>query len=126
LVRVGTTGVAGVTVIEVNLAVLTVSVADPLTFWYEAVICVVPMLTAVAKPVLLIRATFAAEDVHWTCDVRSCEVPSLKTAVAVNCCVPAIPIVGSAGVTVIEVGTPSVTVKAAEAERPSYVASIVA
>lgn len=99
LVRVGTIGAAGSTVIEVSLAEDTLRVADPMTFWNTALIFVLPMLSAFAKPVLLTSATTAEEDSHWACEVTSCVLPSAKTAVAVYCCVPPIPIAVVAGVT---------------------------
>lgn len=125
LARVGITGLPGDTMIETRADELTLRVAEPLTFWNTAVICAVPMLRAFAKPVLLIRATLAEEDIHWACAVTSCVLPSAKPAVAVYCCVPPIPIDLIAGVTEIDVGVPSTTVTLAVAETPLYVAVMV-
>jgi len=46
-----TDAVAGVTEIEVNVAAVTVSGADPLTFPEEAVMVAVPAATPFANPV---------------------------------------------------------------------------
>src|SRR6185295_11677983 len=63
---------------------------------------VLPGLTAVARPVLLIVATLVLEDVHATWLVRFCVVPLEYVPVAVNCCVAPVEIVGVAGVTAMD------------------------
>ena len=57
-------GLAGVTAIEVKVGGVTVRPVDPLTVPDVAVIVLVPCALLVAKPVLDIVATPAAEDVH--------------------------------------------------------------
>ena len=70
----------------------------------EAVIEVVPCATPVAKPEAEIVAVAVVEEVHVTVPEMSEVDPSLKVAVAVNCCVdPTFRCAGEAGVTAIEV-----------------------
>jgi hypothetical protein len=92
---------AGVTV---NISTLLVT---PLAV---AVICVVPGLTPVARPLaLLICATLVVplDQVKVTPDIV---FPLLSLAVAVNCCVAFTAIKGDAGVTVIAATVGAVTV----------------
>src|SRR6266568_6668078 len=111
--------------IETSDAVVTVSVADPLTAPYEAVIVVTPSLTPVATPVSLMKAKLATEEFQDTCNVRSWVVLSVKTPVAVNCTFPLIPTTVVAGVTTIAVRAAGVTVRVAESVREPYATVIV-
>ncbi len=69
---------AGVTVIEETVAVLTVSGAEPVTPLKLAVMLVVPELTAVAVFVPPIVATAVLVEFQLESFVMSCSVPSLK------------------------------------------------
>jgi hypothetical protein len=68
---------AGVTAIESNAAGFTVSVVDPVTAPEVALIVVVPDATALAKPALLMVATFVAVDFQVAELVRFLVLPSL-------------------------------------------------
>jgi hypothetical protein len=68
---------AGVTAIEVRTAAVTVSVADPLNVPDAALMVVVPLATAVAKPALLTVAAPVAEEAQVAVPVRFCVVPLL-------------------------------------------------
>ena len=76
--------VAGVTVIDVSCAAVTVTVAVLLTGPRVAVIVAVPAETPVTRPPLTV-ATFVALEFHVACEVMSCVVPSLYTPCADNC-----------------------------------------
>ncbi len=86
---------------------LTVSVVVPVTFELEeeedelvdAVIVVVPIATAVARPEELMVAKVGFDEAHVTDDVMSFVDPSPSVAVAVNCCVLLGCTVGFTGVT---------------------------
>ena len=78
-------GFAGVTATETSVAAVTVSVVLPETEPEIARMVVDPVLTAVAKPAVLIAATVPAEELHVAVLVRFCVVPSVKVPVAVNC-----------------------------------------
>jgi len=67
------------------------------------VIVLLPVLWAVASPVLLMVATFVEDDFHVTDEVRSLLVLSPNVPVAVNCCVALSWMVGFDGV--IEIAT---------------------
>jgi hypothetical protein len=74
-------GVAGVTVIEVMTAEVTVRVVDPETAPETAVMVVVPAVTAFARPwvgvLVLTLATAGFEELHVALAVRFCVLPSL-------------------------------------------------
>ena len=76
----GTLGVAGVTPMDMSVAAVTVSVADPDTLPSVAVIVSDPWPVAVARPLdpvaLLTAATLVAEDVQLAELVRFCVVLS--------------------------------------------------
>jgi hypothetical protein len=95
-------GFAGVTVIEVRVAVVTESVVDPVTLSSVAVIVDEPTPTPVAKPAVEMVATDEVEELQVTELVRFCGLPLLYVPVAVNCSVPPAEIDGFTGVTVIE------------------------
>jgi hypothetical protein len=97
--------VAGVTVIESSVALVTVNVADPETPLMLALIVAEPAATAFASPITPLKfmvATEGADDFHVTCDVRSLLLPSLKLPFAVNWAVVPGAIEAVAGETVIE------------------------
>jgi len=91
----------GETVIETKFvaALLTFKVAAPWTVLYTAVIVTAPAAVPVAKPPVLTSATFESEELHCAELVTSLVVPFESLAVAMNCCVPAIPIEIEPGVT---------------------------
>src|ERR1700676_3175103 len=68
------------------------------------------VLTAVAKPAVLIAATVTTEELHVAVLLRFCVVPSLNVPVAVNCCVPPFVTEGFAGVTAMDTSVAAVTV----------------
>lgn len=72
----------GLTVTDVNVALLTVKVAVPTTPLNAAVMVEVPGATATARPEipveLLIVATEDLDEVHVTDDVIFCVLPSAK------------------------------------------------
>jgi hypothetical protein len=76
---------------------LTVSVVTPLTPLWAAVMVVLPVLTAVASPELLIVATVVSEEVQVAEEVTFWLLLSPKVPVAVNCWVALRPIVGLLG-----------------------------
>jgi hypothetical protein len=67
----------GVTEIEVNVAAVTVNLANPLIVPELAVIVLVPVAMPLADPPLLIVATAVADEVHVTALVRFWVVPLL-------------------------------------------------
>jgi hypothetical protein len=77
--------------------------ADPEIFPAAALIVAVPAAVAVVRPVVSMAATAEAEDVQVTDAVKSCELLSENTPVAVNCCVVPVATVGVAGVTAMEI-----------------------
>jgi hypothetical protein len=88
---------------------------------------VAPPPTALARPVdAPIVATLGVPEDHVEPAVRSCVEPSLFIPVAVNCCVPGMPIEGFAGVTAMETKvTGAFTVNVCVGlVRPLYIAVI--
>jgi len=81
-------GEAGVMAMDTNVAVVIVSVVDPVTDPELALIVVVPCDIPVANPTvpaaLLIVATVVALEVHWTVLVMFCVLASVYVPVAVN------------------------------------------
>ena len=73
------------TAIDCSVAAVTVRTVDPVTPLKVALMLLVPVLTAVARPPLLMVATDVVADAQVTCDVRFCVLLSLKVPVAVNC-----------------------------------------
>lgn len=84
VVPTGMLELAGVTVMEVTVAPVTVSAAVPLTEPEVAVIVAVPVPTAVASPAELTLAT-DEEDEDQVTEVNNCVLPSLKLPMALNC-----------------------------------------
>lgn len=112
-VRSSIRGLLGRTAIPVRVTVLTVRLVLPLTEPSTAVIVVLPAATLLTSPWLLMLAAAGFEEPHSAEAVTSCELPSLKLAVAVNCLVVLAGMLELAGVTVREVTAAPVTVKAA-------------
>jgi hypothetical protein len=79
-----------------------------------AVMCVVPVPCAVAKPLLLIVATPVSDDFQVTPSVMSTVVPSSSVAIAVNCSVSSEVIDALVGLTAIERKFATVTVTLVE------------
>ena len=100
---IGIEAVAGVTVIDTNVAAVTVKVAEPDLPSKVAVMTDVPMATPVARPdVLLTVATPVVPEVQLEDAVTSRDVPSVYVAVAINCWGAPIGIEAVAGVTAID------------------------
>ena len=70
-------GAAGVTLMLCRVACLTVSVVLPVTWVSDAVICVAPAASVVARPDASTEATAGAPEDHVTRVLMSCEVPSV-------------------------------------------------
>jgi hypothetical protein len=87
---------------------------------------VVPIAKPVAKPVLLIVAAAALDELQVTELVRFCVLLSLHVPVAANCCWPPMEIEGLAGVTAIDTSTGGPTVSPVEPVIEPSSASIVA
>jgi len=119
-------GLAGFTVIETSVAVLTVSGVEPLTDPKVALMVVLPVATLVARPCALMLAAAEFDDVQITVVVMSCVLLSLKVPVAVNCLVVPTAMVELAGVTAIETRVAAVTVRDAVPLTDPEVALMVA
>ena len=88
---------------------------------------VVPALTRLASPVLLMVATALFDEVHVTPELISRTDPSLKVPVAANCCELWDAETDTfVGVTSIEVSGEVVTLTVVDPETPSELAEIVA
>jgi hypothetical protein len=83
----------------------TVRVVFPEKFPKVAVTVVVPIATAVARPLVFTVATDVSDEVQVTCVVTSCCVPSAYMLVAVSCWVVPRGTLGLAGVIAIEDGS---------------------
>jgi hypothetical protein len=108
-------GLAGVTVIKLKVAAVTVNVVFPDLLPDVAVITDVPAATPVARPLVgrplgLMVAIPVVPDDQITDAVISCDVPSENVPVAVNCLVRPLAMLGLAGVTVIKLKVAAVTV----------------
>ena len=100
---------AGVTDMDDNVAEVTVRVVVPEVSPKLAVMVVVPAAIAVARPVLLIVATFVSDEVQTTVEVISVlvlDVSPVNVPLAENCCVVWGGMTGSVGLTVIVFGGP--------------------
>ena len=75
----------------------------------EAMIVVVPVASALARPVLLTVARFGADEFQVAIPVMSWLVPSVKVPVAVNCCTVPAGVDGSRGVITMDATTAGVT-----------------
>jgi hypothetical protein len=77
-----------VTTIELRVAEVTLSVAEPLTEPEVAVIVTFEVgALAVTRPLPLTGAEPGTDEVHCAAEVMSSVLPSLYVAMAVNCCV---------------------------------------
>lgn len=86
---------------EERVAEYTVRVVLPDTFPEVAVIAVVPVARAVARPVLFMVATDGSDDLQVTCPARSWFDPSAFMPAAENCLVAPAGTLGLAGVILI-------------------------
>ena len=102
----GKVGLAGVTVMEDRVAVVTVRVVPPETSPKVAVMIVLPAARPLAKPLLSTVATAVLEDRHVTNVVMSSVGATENFPVAVNCWVVSTSMIGFSGVTEMEVGCP--------------------
>lgn len=122
-------GPAGLTVIEISAAVLTVRVVEAEIGPEAAEIVAVPVATLVAKPrlsaALLMVATEPSDESHWTEPVMFCVLPSVKVPVAANCSVVPRAMPGIAGVMAMETNAAGVTVKVDEPPMLAAAAVIV-
>jgi hypothetical protein len=73
----GTVGIAGVTAMETNTALVTVIVVEPVIEPELAVIVAVPTPVLVARPLEVMLATDVRDELQVTVLVRSCVLPSL-------------------------------------------------
>jgi hypothetical protein len=117
-------GFAGVTLIEISVAVDTLRVAVPLTEPEVAVIVAVPPPTPDARPFMSMLATEFGAALQVS-DVSNWVLPSSKLPVAVNCCCVPAAIVGVAGLTAIEVKCAATTVSVEESVNEPNVAVMV-
>jgi hypothetical protein len=116
---------AGVTAIELRVAVVTVNVVESLNPPKAALIVVVPAAIPVARPALEIVAMPDAVVPHVAEDVRSCVEPSENTPVAVNWSVVDFAICGVTGEITRSASTALVTVSVVESLSEPSVALIV-
>src|SRR5258706_12664257 len=111
-------------------APLTVSAATAEIPFSVAEMLALPMPTPVASPCVLPAletvATEVALDDQPTVPLMSCDVPSEKEPVAVNCCVRPLGTLAVAGVRVMAVRTAGRTVKVWASLIPENVAGMVA
>lgn len=107
-------GLPGVMLSDLRLAAFTVKGALPVTPVSVAEMVVLPILSAVARPLTVIEATPGDEDFQATTPVMSCVLESENVPVAVNCC--AMPMGTSAldGLTAMDVTVAEVTVSVVE------------
>jgi hypothetical protein len=119
-------GVAGDTSMDTSVASVTAKTVLPLTSPLEADKVVLPPPAAVARPfepaALLTVATAVLEEDQVTWSVRSWVELSVKTPVAVNCCVNPLAMLGIAGDTSMDASVASVTVKFVLPFTPPFVA----
>ena len=108
----GMLGLAGVTDMEDRVAEVTVRVLSPEINPEAAVMVVVPVATAVARPLRSTVATDGLEELQVTCEVMSKLVPSEYAPEALNCCVASWGMPGLAGATDMEDRVAAVTVSA--------------
>jgi len=112
---------AGVTAIEINVALLTATEAVPVTDPEVALIVADPAPTAVATPEESTETLLFAEDDQAT-DVSNCVLPSSKVPTAVNCCVVPSAIEAVPGETAIEIRLAGTTYNVVVSLCPTTVA----
>jgi hypothetical protein len=115
---------AGVTAIDTNAALLTLSEAVPVTEPEIALMVDDPVPTAVARPEGLMVAVPGSDDVHVT-DVKSCVLPSSKVPTALNCCSVPRAIATAFGSTSMDIRCAGTTVRVVVSLRDPTVAVIV-
>jgi hypothetical protein len=118
-------GVAGVTVIDCNIATFTVRFAVAVLPPKAAVMTAEPLATPVARPVPepIVAMPVALElQTIPVAAVMSICVPKLYVAIAVNCWVVVTGIEGAAGVTAIDTNVSGVTVRLTVALLPPIAA----
>ena len=122
VVPLGIEGFAGMTLIEVITAGVTVTVVAPDTPPRVAVIVALPAPVPITRPWLpaaLLTVTGGAEEAQVTNAVRSWVVPSEKFPVALSCSLVPAAIEELAGVMSIEVSAAAVTVTVVVADTPA-------
>ena len=70
-------GLAGVTAMDCSVAAVTVRTVEPETAPRVALMVLVPVLTAVARPPVVMVATDMVADAQVTCEVMFCVLLSL-------------------------------------------------
>ena len=115
---------AGVTAMDTNVALLTLSEAVPVTEPESALIVVDPVPTAVARPEALTAAAPGADEVHVN-EGKSCVLPSSKVPTAVNCWVVPRAIETAFGSTSIDIRCAATTVRVVVSLTDPTVAVIV-
>lgn len=110
---------------DTNDAAATVSEVLPLIAPDVAVIVVLPIVLAVARPVAAIEATELVVELQVAVAVKSWVEPSVYVPVAVNCCSTPSGIVAFPGVTAIDTRFGAVTVNLAVPVTPLWLAEIV-
>ena len=115
---------AGVTAIDTNVALFTLSEAVPVTEPEIALIVPDPVPTDVARPEALTVAVPGTDEVHVT-DVKSCVLPSSKVPTALNCWVVPRAIETAFGATSIDIRRAETTVRVVVSLRDPTVAVIV-
>ena len=118
-------GFAGVTAIDCNVAAVTVNNVEPTTDPNVALMVLVPIAAAVAKPPLAMVAVAVVPDAQVTEAVTFFVLLSVYVPVAVNCCVRPLAIDGLAGVTAMDCSVAAVTVNTVEPATDPDVAPIV-
>lgn len=124
----GMVTLAGWTLIETRIALVTLSVVEPLTLPESALMVVLPTDRAVVRPgdpALAMEATEASEEDQLTVLVSTCVLPSVKVPVATNCCVSPRGSEGLAGVTAMETRVAAVTVSRVDPVLPEKLAEMV-
>ena len=116
----------GVTAILVNMAEVTVRVAELLKDFKLAAMVDWPVLSPVARPLALMATTDGFDELHVARVVRFCLLPSLNVPVAVNCSVVPAAILGLARYTAKDVNVADVIVSEAELLIGPMVAVMVA
>jgi len=115
---------AGVTAIDTNVALFTLSEAVPVIEPEIALIVADPVPTEVARPEALTVAVPETDDVHVT-DVKSCVLPSSNIPTALNCWVVPSAIETAFGSTSIDIRCAETTVRVVVSLRDPTVAVIV-
>ena len=118
-------GFAGVTAMDCRIAAVTVSEVEPEIEFRVALMVLLPVLFAVAKPPVAMVATPVVADAQVTKPVRFWVLLSLYVPVAVNCSVRPLAIEGFAGVTAMDCRVAAVTVSKVEPEIEFRVAPMV-